>query len=90
MGQRSYIWSQAQIGTISDLLVDYMPESCGDELRAVRQLVDHICDGLPVHGVEGRVDLVEEVERRRVALLDGEDEGQRHQGFLPAGELSRN
>ena len=71
----------------SDFIVHYLPESGGDELRAVRELVDHVGDGLPVHGVEGRVDLVEEVERRRVALLDGEDEGQRHQRLLTARQL---
>lgn len=33
------------------------------------------------------VDLVEEVEGRRVALLYGEDERERHQRLLPAGQL---
>ena len=73
---------------LSLYIVLILPESGGDELGAVRQLVDHVGDGLPVHRVEGRVDLVEEVERRRVALLDGEDEGERHQRLLPAGELA--
>ena len=49
--------------------------------------MDHVCDCLPVHRVEGGVDLVEEVERRRVALLDGEDQRQRHKRLLPAREL---
>ena len=49
--------------------------------------MDHVCDCLPVHRVEGGVDLVEEVERRGVALLDGEDQRQRHKRLLPAGEL---
>ena len=65
----------------------HRPEGGGDELRAVRELVDHVGDGLPMHRVECRVDLVEEVERRRVALLDGEDQRQRHKRLLPAGKL---
>jgi len=38
-------------------------------------------------GIKGLIDLVKQVERRRVALLDGEDEGQRYERFLPAGQL---
>ena len=49
--------------------------------------MDHVGYSFPVHRVEGGVDLVEEVERRRVALLDGEDQRQRHKRLLPAGEL---
>lgn len=44
-------------------------------------------DGLPVHGIQCLVDLVKQVERRRVALLDGEDERHGNQGLLPAGQL---
>ena len=42
---------------------------------------------LPVLGVQRRINLVEQVEGRRVAALDGKDEGQRHEGLLPAAQL---
>lgn len=38
-------------------------------------------------GVQGLVDLVEQVERSRVTFLDGEDQGQGHQRLLASGEL---
>lgn len=38
-------------------------------------------------GVQGLVDLVEQIERGGVALLDGKNKGQRHQGLLPSGQL---
>lgn len=51
------------------------------------ELAQHLRDGGAVLRVEVCVDLVEEVEGRGVALLDGEDEGERAQRLLPAREL---
>ena len=45
------------------------------------------CHALSVLGVQGLVDLVKQVEGGRVALLDGEDEGQGHQRLLTPGQL---
>ena len=45
------------------------------------------CDGLPVLRIQRLIDLVEQIERRRIALLDREDERQRHEGFLSAAQL---
>lgn len=63
------------------------PEGGRDELRVVAQLVDHVGDGLAMLGVEGLVDFVEEIERGGIALLDGEDQRQRHERLLSAAEL---
>lgn len=48
--------------------------------------------GLTRHGfsvlcVQGLVDLIEQVERCRVALLDGENESERHERFLTSRQL---
>lgn len=56
-------------------------EGRADELAAavvcaLGQGLEHVGDGGAVLGVEIGVDLVEEVERSRVALLDGEDESE--------------
>lgn len=40
-----------------------------------------------VVGIQGLIDLIEEIKRRRVASLDGEDQCQGHQGLLATGEL---
>jgi len=45
------------------------------------------CDGLPVLGIKCLVDLVKQVERRRVALLNGKDESQRDERFLSTRQL---
>mmetsp|Transcript_64828 Transcript_64828/g.127286 ORF Transcript_64828/g.127286 Transcript_64828/m.127286 type:complete len:429 (-) Transcript_64828:2825-4111(-) len=62
-----------------------------DELRCVGRRVglalDHRRDRRAVRGVEGLVEFVKEVERRRVAALNGEDDAQGHQGLLPPREL---
>ena len=47
----------------------------------------HTCNCRPVLGVQVRVDLVEQVERRRITLLDGEYCRQSHERFLPTREL---
>jgi len=44
-------------------------------------------DGLPVLGVEGLIDLVKQVERGRVTLLNGEYQGQSHQRLLASRQL---
>ena len=48
----------------------YKPESCCDELRSIGELVDHVGHRLPVHRVQGLVDLVKEVEWSRVTFLN--------------------
>ncbi len=64
-------------------------EGCCDELCILGHLVNHLCqindpditditcDGNTVGGVECLVDFVEEVERRRIAALNGENERKR-------------
>jgi len=47
----------------------------------------HTSDGLSVLRVERLVNLVEEIERRRVALLNGEDECECDEGLLSTGQL---
>ncbi|KAF3844148.1 hypothetical protein F7725_016196 [Dissostichus mawsoni] len=42
---------------------------------------------LPVLGVEGLVDLIEQVEGSGVAFLDGKDQGQSHQRLLTSRQL---
>ena len=46
-----------------------------------RDLLEHLGDGCAVLGVEVCVDFVEEVEWRRITLLDGEDEGKGTQAW---------
>ena len=48
-----------------------LPEGCCNKLSTVGQLVDHVGHGLPVHRVQGLVDLVKQVERSRVTFLRG-------------------
>ena len=45
------------------------------------------CNSLPVLRIQSLVDLIKEVEWCRIALLDGEDEGQCDEGLLTAGQL---
>lgn len=54
------------------------PERRADELTVsrVRDGLEHLRHGRPVLRVQVGVDFVEEVERRRVAGLDGEDQGE--------------
>ena len=64
------------------------PERGAHELRpGVRLRAHHRGDGCAVLRIERGVNLVEEVKRHRVAALDGEDECDRDDGFLAAGEL---
>eukprot|EP00053_Salpingoeca_punica_P019011 m.189584 g.189584 ORF g.189584 m.189584 type:complete len:1017 (-) comp17550_c0_seq2:745-3795(-) len=62
-------------------------EGGGDVLGVARRLADHLGDGRAVGGVQSLVNLVEEVERSRVATLDGEDEREGHKRLLAAAEL---
>lgn len=45
------------------------------------------CNGLPVLGIESLVDFVEQVKRGRVALLNGEYQGQGDQRLLTSAQL---
>ncbi len=56
------------------VLQEFGPERCCDELGPVGQLINHIGDSFPVLSIQSSVDLVEQIERSRVALLDCEDE----------------
>ena len=59
-----------------------------DELRpAIRLRAHHRCHRGTVLRVQRGVDLVEQVERHRVAPLDAEDEPDGDDGLLPAAEL---
>lgn len=72
------------------------PEGGADELAAaglagpVGDGPQHVGDGGAVLGVEVGVDFVKEVEGGRVALLDGEDEGEGAEawGFCTVGQSS--
>src|SRR5437867_5078292 len=68
------------------LLEGDLPERDLNELCRVRVLLDHLRDPFRVYGVQVLVDLVEEVERRGVELLDCEDERHRHEALLPPAE----
>lgn len=50
-------------------------------------LAEQFGNGCAVCRVQGGVDFVKQVKGRRVAALDGKDEGQGHQGLLPPAEL---
>ena len=52
-------------------------EGGGDKLRVLGHAGDHVGDGGAVGSVEGLVDLVEQVEGRGVAALDGKDQRKR-------------
>lgn len=68
-------------------LEQFRSESGGDKLCVRFEIFDHVSDSSTILRVQCRVDLIKEVERRRVALLDGEDEGESHKGLLPTREL---
>lgn len=51
------------------------------------QLLQHLCHGRAILGVEVGVDFVKEVEGCGIALLDCEDQGERAERFLATGEL---
>jgi hypothetical protein len=55
------------------LVVGLLPQQLGDSGTVLR--------------VQRSIDLVKQVEGGRVAALDGEDEGQCHQGLLAARQL---
>ena len=57
-----------------------------DELALPGQAAQHAEEPAQVGIVEGRLDLVEEVERRGARHGDGQAEGKRDQRLLPAGE----
>src|SRR5215218_7689211 len=57
-----------------------------DELGAVGEAPDQLQEAVDVRVVEGGLDLVEDVEGARPGEEDGEDEGQRDQRLLAAGE----
>ena len=57
-----------------------------DELRAVRGTAQEREEAVDVEVVERRLDLVEDVERARPGEEDGEQEGERSQRLLAAGE----
>src|SRR4051812_13522391 len=57
-----------------------------DELGGAAHLPDHLVVPADVRLVERRVDLVEQAERRRLDQEDGEDQRDRGERLLPAGE----
>ena len=57
-----------------------------DELGAVGEAADQLQEAVDVGVIEGGLDLVEDVEGTRSGEEDGEDEGERDQRLLPAGE----
>ncbi len=57
-----------------------------DELGAVGEAADQLQEAVDVGVVEGGLDLVEDVEGARPRQEDGEDEGDRDQRLLTAGE----
>lgn len=53
-------------------------EADHDELRVLEVVLEHLSDVLRVGEVEGGVNLVQDVEGRRLEEEQGEDEGERH------------
>ena len=66
-------------------------KGCCDELRrgvlVFGLSLDQARDLCAVVGVQCLVDLVKEVKRGWVAALNGKDESERNEGFLPTREL---
>mmetsp|Transcript_56421 Transcript_56421/g.175010 ORF Transcript_56421/g.175010 Transcript_56421/m.175010 type:complete len:389 (+) Transcript_56421:163-1329(+) len=58
-----------------------------DELRVGEMRPDHVADVLCMAQVQGRVDLVKDVHRRRLEEQEREHQGEGQQGALAAGEL---
>ena len=56
----------------------FRPEGRADELAIgrVRNGLEHLCHRRPVLRIQVGVDLVEEVEWRRIAGLNGKDQGE--------------
>ena len=50
-----------------------------DQLGVVAELVDKVQETVEIDVVERRLDLVHDIERRRPAAKDGEEEGERHE-----------
>ena len=57
-----------------------------DELRTAAQLIDHVDQSAEVHVVEGRLDLVENVERTRSRFEERHEECHRGEAALAARE----
>src|SRR5215472_17179333 len=57
-----------------------------DQLRTAAQLLEDLEQPLQVGVVQRRLDLVQHVERRRAGLEDGQEEGDRGQRALAAGQ----
>lgn len=64
-------------------------ESGADKLRVLALLLEHVSDGRSMHGIERAVDLIQQVEWRWIASLDGEDERERNHALLSAAQLMR-
>lgn len=65
----------------------FRPERGQNHLHVFRLFVDQGRHGRPVHRVQIRVDLIKQIERRRLQPLHGEDQGERDDGLLSAREL---
>ena len=57
----------------------FIPESSGDKLGAFSQFVNHVSHSFSMLSVKGSVDLVKEVERCRIALLNGKNHSLKNQ-----------
>lgn len=53
-----------------------MPEGSRDELSIRTEFVNHISDCFPMLSVQSLIDLIEKVERCRIAFLNGENQRQ--------------
>jgi hypothetical protein len=62
-------------------------ESRDDELRFLRLLLNHVRNCRAVHRVERCIDLIQQVERRRITALNGKDQTQRNDTLLTARKL---
>ena len=73
----------------SNLKVDrsFRPKGDDDELSVLGPLLDIVGHDGDVLEVEGGVDLVHDVERRRLVVVEGEDEGERAERLLAAAEV---
>jgi hypothetical protein len=64
-------------------------EGGANELRVSALVSQHVRDGTAVDGVQRAVNLIQQIEGRRIAALDGEDKCQSYHALLTAGQLMR-
>lgn len=64
-----------------------IPQRNNNELRVLSSLLDIRRDDGHVSEIQSRVNLIHDVQRRRLIMVQSEDEGERREGFLAAREV---